>query len=115
MTLEQLSQKHKNLAFSVAYQMLGSNQDAEDVVQEVYVQLETIDLTTIDEHKAYTMKIVVNKCLNHLKLARHKKEVYIGPWLPEPLFDKQNDESLNRLIQKESVSYAFHVLNVDAF
>src|SRR5690625_3679988 len=110
MTLEQLYQKHKSLAFSAAYQMLGSIQDAEDIVQEVYVQLETIDLTTIDEHKAYTMKIVVNKCLNHLKLARHKREVYIGPWLPEPLFDKQNDESLNRLIQKESVSYAFHVL-----
>src|SRR5690625_2812235 len=110
MSLEKLYQKHKVLAFSVAYKMLGSIQEAEDIVQEVYVQLKKIDLATISEPKAYMMKMIVNRSLNHLQSARHKREVYIGPWLPEPLIDLQNDEPLNYLIRKESISYAFNVL-----
>jgi len=109
MSLEKLYQKHKVLAFSVAYKMLGSIQEAEDIVQEVYVQLEKVDLTTVSEPKAYMMKMVVNRSLNHLQSARHKREVYTGPWLPEPLIDIQN-EPLNNLLREESISYAFNVL-----
>jgi len=84
--------------------MIGSIHDAEDVVQEVYAQLEKADLSSVIEPKAYLMKMAVNKCLNHLQSARHKREIYTGPWLPEPLIDVHNDEPLNHLLQQESVS-----------
>lgn len=109
MSLEKLYQKQKVLAFSVAYKMLRSIQEAEDIVQELYVQLEKVDLTTVSEPKVYMMKMVVNRCLNHLQSARHKREVYTVPWLPEPLIDIQN-EPLNNLLRQESISYAFNVL-----
>src|SRR5690625_2706049 len=109
MKLEDLYENYKSLAFSVAYQMVGSTHDAEDIVQDVYVQLKKVDLSSIAEHKAYLMKIVVNKSLNFLHSAKYKKEVYTGPWLPEPLIE-HTDEPVNRLVHEESISYAFTVL-----
>ena len=110
MKLEYLYHKYKTLAFSVAYQMTGSIHDAEDIVQDVYLQLKGVDLSAVTEHKAYLMKMVVNKSLNFLHSARYKKEVYTGPWLPEPLIDMHSDEPLHRLVHEESISYAFAVL-----
>ncbi|WP_196493754.1 sigma-70 family RNA polymerase sigma factor [Ornithinibacillus caprae] len=110
MKYEQLYNNYRSLAFSVAYQMIGSIHDAEDIVQEVYVQLNRVDLSSLVEPKAYLMKMVVNKCLNYLQSTRHKRKVYTGPWLPEPLIDIHTNELLNRLLKEESISYAFTVL-----
>lgn len=110
MQLEYLYQNYKPLAFSVAYQMTGSIHDAEDIVQDVYIHLNEMDLSSVEKHKAYLMKMVVNKSLNFLQSARYHKEVYTGPWLPEPLIDMYTDEPLHRLIHEESISYAFAVL-----
>jgi len=110
MKFECLYHNYKPLAFSVAYQMMGSIHDAEDIVQDVYVDLKEMDLSSISEHKAYLMKMVVNKSLNFLHSARYKKEVYTGPWLPEPLVEINQDEPLHRLVHEESISYAFTVL-----
>src|SRR5690625_826642 len=109
MKLEDLYENYKSLAFSVAYQMVVSIHDAVDIVQDVYVQLKKVDLSSIAEHKAYLMKIVVNKSLNFLHSAKYKKEVYTGPWLPEPLIE-HTDEPVHRLVHEESISYAFTVL-----
>lgn len=110
MKLEYLYHNYKPLAFSVAYQMTGSIHDAEDIVQNVYVHLKEMDLYSVTEHKAYLMKMVVNKSLNFLQSARYNKEVYTGPWLPEPLIEINSDEPLLRLLHEESISYAFTVL-----
>src|SRR5690625_1064903 len=110
MKLEYLYHNYKSLAFSVAYQMIGSIHDAEDVVQDVYVQLKEVDLSSVAEHKAYLMKMVVNKSLKYLQSAKSKKEVYTGHLLPELLIEVHSDELSHRLLQEESISYAFAVL-----
>ncbi|MEV0150473.1 MULTISPECIES: RNA polymerase sigma-70 factor [unclassified Nonomuraea] len=76
---------HRNLLFTVAYEMLGSAADAEDVLQETWLRWAGVDLGPILDQRAYLMRIATRQALKRLRTLGRRKESYIGPWLPEPL------------------------------
>ncbi|MBE2319871.1 RNA polymerase sigma-70 factor [Solirubrobacter sp. CPCC 204708] len=76
---------HRSLLFTVAYEMLGSAADAEDVVQETWLRWEPIDRDEIVDPRAYLVRIVTRQALNRLRTLRRRREDYVGEWLPEPL------------------------------
>ena len=76
---------HRNLLFTVAYEMLGSAADAEDVLQETWLRWAGVDLGTVRDQRAYLVRITTRQALTRLRTLGRRKESYIGPWLPEPL------------------------------
>ncbi|MDL4776623.1 RNA polymerase sigma-70 factor [Actinomadura xylanilytica] len=95
---------HRNLLFTVAYEMLGSAADAEDVLQETWLRWVGVELDTVRDQRAYLVRIVTRQALDRLRVLRRRKESYVGPWLPEPLLtapDVADDVEL-----AESVSMA---------
>ncbi|MFE9692529.1 RNA polymerase sigma-70 factor [Micromonospora sp. NPDC005806] len=76
---------HRNLLFTVAYEMLGSAADAEDVLQETWLRWAGVDLGTVREQRAYLVRITTRQALARLRTLGRRKESYVGPWLPEPL------------------------------
>ncbi|NUS16502.1 MAG: RNA polymerase sigma-70 factor [Streptomyces sp.] len=95
---------HRNLLFTVAYEMLGSATDAEDVLQETWLRWVGVDLATVREPRAYLVRITTRQALDRLRVLGRRKESYVGPWLPEPLLtapDAAEDVEL-----AESVSMA---------
>jgi RNA polymerase sigma-70 factor, ECF subfamily len=102
----------------IAYRMLGSIADAEDVVQEAFLRWLHADRDAVREPEAYLCRIVTRLCLDHLKSARHQRETYIGPWLPEPVVEAAEDEvddvtlplmiALERLSPLERAAFLLH-------
>jgi RNA polymerase sigma-70 factor (TIGR02957 family) len=76
---------HRNLLFTVAYEMLGSAADAEDVLQETWLRWVGVDLDTVQNQRGYLVRITTRQALDRLRNLRRRKESYVGPWLPEPL------------------------------
>jgi RNA polymerase sigma-70 factor (ECF subfamily) len=76
---------HRNLLFTVAYEMLGSAADAEDVLQETWLRWVQVDLDQVRDQRAYLIRITTRQALNRLRTMSQRKESYVGPWLPEPL------------------------------
>jgi RNA polymerase sigma-70 factor (TIGR02957 family) len=76
---------HRNLLFTVAYEMLGSAADAEDVLQETWLRWANVDLDSVLDQRAYLVRITTRQALTRLRTLRRRKESYVGPWLPEPL------------------------------
>ena len=76
---------HRNLLFTVAYEMLGLAADAEDVLQETWLRWAGVDLGTVRDQRAYLVRITTRQALSRLRTLRRRKESYVGPWLPEPL------------------------------
>jgi len=76
---------HRNLLFTVAYEMLGSAADAEDVLQETWLRWADVDLDQVSEQRAYLVRITTRQALNRLRTLTRRKETYVGQWLPEPL------------------------------
>jgi RNA polymerase sigma-70 factor (TIGR02957 family) len=76
---------HRNLLFTVAYEMLGSAADAEDVVQETWVRWAGVDQAEVREPRAYLVRIATRQALNRLRTLARRREDYPGEWLPEPL------------------------------
>ncbi|SEF32708.1 RNA polymerase sigma-70 factor, ECF subfamily [Amycolatopsis pretoriensis] len=76
---------HRNLLFTVAYEMLGSAADAEDVLQETWLRWADVDLGEVRDERAYLVRITTRLALNRLRTMKRRKEAYVGPWLPEPL------------------------------
>ncbi len=104
---------YRGLLFSIAYRMLGSATEAEDMVQETYLRFRQIDSTSIESMSAYLSTIITRLCLNHQQKAYVQRETYLGPWLPEPIetqFTSQTDTPENQIGMQESVSLAFMVL-----
>lgn len=99
-------ESYRPLLFSIAYQMLGSVMEAEDVVQETYLRYTKSEPDTIESPKAYLSAIASRLCLDYLKSAKVKREEYIGPWLPEPL----RTDAATPLDSYETVSMAAMVL-----
>jgi RNA polymerase sigma-70 factor (ECF subfamily) len=95
-------ESYRPLMFSIAYRMLGSAMDAEDIVQEAYLRYQRAE--HVKTPKALLTTIVTRLCLDQLKSARAQRESYIGPWLPEPLITTPLDD------QDESISMAFLIL-----
>ena len=99
--------------FAIAYRMLGSAMDAEDMVQETYLRSRVTEPSTIHSLKAYLTTILVRLCRDQLVLARRKREQYIGPWLPEPILTEEILEAADpqeRVEKEESISLAFLIL-----
>ncbi|WP_454197516.1 RNA polymerase sigma-70 factor [Nocardia sp. Marseille-Q1738] len=76
---------HRNLLFTVAYEMLGSAADAEDVLQETWLRWMKVDQGQVRDRRAYLVRITTRQSLNRLRTISRRKESYVGPWLPEPL------------------------------
>ncbi len=76
---------HRNLLFSIAYRLLGSAADAEDVVQDAWFKWSADDRSQVSDPKAYLARIVSNLSMERLRSTRHQRETYVGPWLPEPI------------------------------
>lgn len=103
----------------LAYRMLGSMADAEDVVQDAYLRWLAADRDTVRDSTALLRTIVARLCLNELKSARRRRETYIGPWLPEPIFDPEDADAadditlplmvaLERLSPLERAAFLLH-------
>jgi RNA polymerase sigma-70 factor, ECF subfamily len=102
---------HRGLLFSIAYRMLGSATDAEDVVQDAWLRYSSAPAADIRSVRAYLATIVTRLCLDRLKAARTTREQYVGPWLPEPMLQGDREPSLARAMeQRESITLAFLVL-----
>ncbi|MEK4118324.1 RNA polymerase sigma-70 factor [Paenibacillus sp. FSL W8-0919] len=105
----ELYKQYRNLLFHLAYQMTGTVSDAEDAVQDVFVKVQSLPMDQIKEPKAYLCKMVTNRCLDHLKSARQRREEYFGPWLPEPIPSAFGD-SYEAVENQDLLSYAMLVL-----
>jgi RNA polymerase sigma-70 factor (ECF subfamily) len=98
---------YRPLLFSIAYRMLGSASEAEDMVQETYLRYRLAQDGGIRSLKSYLTTIITRLCLDELKSARVEREQYLGPWLPEPLLTGDAGALIE---ERESVSMAFLVL-----
>ncbi|MCZ7440395.1 RNA polymerase sigma-70 factor [Micromonospora sp. WMMC241] len=76
---------HRNLLFTVAYELLGSAADAEDVLQETWLRWAGVDLDEVRDRRAYLVRITTRQALTRLRTLGRRKESYVGSWLPEPL------------------------------
>ncbi|WP_296607376.1 RNA polymerase sigma-70 factor [Nocardioides sp.] len=77
--------RHRNLLFTVAYEMLGSAADAEDVLQETWLRWVDVDRAEVRDERAYLVRITTRLALNRMRANSRRRESYVGPWLPEPL------------------------------
>jgi RNA polymerase sigma-70 factor, ECF subfamily len=100
-------EEHRRTLFGIAYRMLGSVADAEDIVQEAWLRWSAVD-TEVDNPRAYLTRTVTNLALNHLGKASVEREQYVGPWLPEPLLTGPDVSA--GVEQAESVSLAMLVV-----
>src|SRR5215470_4363336 len=103
---------YRPLMFSIAYRMLGSVTEAEDIVQEAYLRYQATPTGEIVSHKAFLSTVVTRLCLNQLQSARALREAYIGPWLPEPVLSGVDERfaPLQQAELHESLALAFLVL-----
>ncbi|MFS0855029.1 sigma-70 family RNA polymerase sigma factor [Paenibacillus taichungensis] len=103
--------RYKAYAFSIAYRMLGSVMEAEDIVQDCFAELQSKPRNDIRNPKSYIAKLVVNRSLNLLNSARNQRESYVGEWLPEPMSTGETANIPEETIQqKEMISYAYLVM-----
>jgi RNA polymerase sigma-70 factor (ECF subfamily) len=98
------------LLFSIAYRMLGSVMDAEDLVQDVYLRWKEAPDRDVRAPQAYLATIVTRLAINQLRSARRQRETYVGPWLPEPLVTDHAPDPSGPVELAESLSMAFLVL-----
>ncbi|PWW04744.1 RNA polymerase sigma-70 factor (ECF subfamily) [Paenibacillus cellulosilyticus] len=113
MSTEVLFRTYRTQLFSLAYRMLGSVMDAEDIVQEAFLTYDQLpDPSSIQNERAYLYKIVTNRCLDLLRSSAKKRELYVGPWLPEPLLNRETpeDDPSAVYLQHESISTAYLLL-----
>jgi RNA polymerase sigma-70 factor (ECF subfamily) len=101
---------YRSLLFSIAYRMLGSVADAEDMLQETFLRWQQTSDDPIRSPRAFLVTIISRLCINHLQSARSQREQYVGQWLPEPLLTGPGSNPLDLLRIDESVSMAFLVM-----
>src|SRR5215204_3289653 len=102
--------RHRQLLFSIAYRMLGSVMDAEDIVQEAFVRWQRASGTEVRSPRAYLSSVVTRLCIDQLRSARVQREQYVGPWLPEPLLGDAEPDVAETSALHESLAMAFLVL-----
>ncbi|MFP4906027.1 RNA polymerase sigma factor SigJ, partial [Paraburkholderia sp. BR14261] len=90
----------------VAYRMLGSVADAEDIVQDAFIRWADVERDEVRVPEAFLRRMVMRMCLDQLKSARHQRETYVGPWLPDPVVeeDEQEDVTLPLMLALERLS-----------
>jgi RNA polymerase sigma-70 factor (ECF subfamily) len=97
------------LLFTIAYEILGSATEADDVLQDSYLRWAAVDLSTVNDTKSYLAQLVTRQALNAIRAGARRREEYVGPWLPEPLLLDDQDPSAD-VVLAESVSMAMLVL-----
>jgi len=103
--------EHRNLLFKVAYDLLGSVADAEDVVQEAWLRWSAADRDDVRDARAYLVRVATTQALNRHRANAAKRETYIGPWLPEPLVEPDPaDQVIERAAREHDVSIAVLVV-----
>src|SRR3712207_31457 len=103
-------ERHRSLLFSIAYRMLGSVADAEDVVQEAYLRWQQAPEAEVRSPRSYLSAVVTRLSIDRLRSARARREEYVGPWLPEPLVSERAEEVAVLDELSESLSLAFLVV-----
>src|SRR5579884_1871788 len=106
----QIFNQYRVLLFSIAYRMLGSATDAEDIVQEAFLRWLQANDEEIQSPRAFLSTVVTRLCIDQLRSARAKRELYVGPWLPEPLSTSQRQDLTETAVLAESLSFAFLVM-----
>ncbi len=114
---------HRPALVRVAYRMLGSVADAEDVTQEAYIRWSETDRTAVRVPAAFLRRVIMRLCLDHLKSARVRREDYSGPWLPEPIIEAEPAEdvtlplmlALERLSPLERAAFLLHDVFGESF
>ncbi|MFC1401430.1 MULTISPECIES: RNA polymerase sigma-70 factor [Streptacidiphilus] len=108
---------HRNLLFSVAYRLLGTAMDAEDVVQDAWFKWSAADRSQVADPKAYLARIATNLAMDRLRSVQRKRESYVGPWLPEPILTAglpepadSGADTLDAVERADSVSTAMLVV-----
>jgi RNA polymerase sigma-70 factor, ECF subfamily len=99
----------RSLLFTIAYEILGSATEADDVLQDSYLRWAAVDLSSVRDTKSYLAQLVTRQALNALRADARRREEYVGPWLPEPLLLDDQDPSAD-VVLAESVSMAMLVL-----
>lgn len=104
--------EHENLLFGIAYRMVSTIGDAEDILQDVLMDwhLKVEQSLDIESPKSYLASMVVHKAIDHVRQAYVQRETYVGTWLPEPIIASDSEEFLDRMIVKENISMAWLVL-----
>ncbi|WP_246036769.1 RNA polymerase sigma factor SigJ [Cellulomonas telluris] len=101
---------HRATVVAVAYQVLGTRADAEDVAQDTYLRWRDVDPGTVQDPRAYLATMAARGALNAVRARARRREEYPGPWLPEPVV---TDDPLRRLLVREQLTYALSVLLQD--
>ncbi|MGH8929797.1 MAG: RNA polymerase sigma factor SigJ [Egibacteraceae bacterium] len=112
MTTVEVFEEHRERLFGLAYRMLSSVSDAQDVVQEAYLRLERQGVASLETPGAWLTTVTSRLCLDRLRSAQARRETYVGPWLPEPLIDRAGGapDPADRVTLAESISMAFLVV-----
>jgi RNA polymerase sigma-70 factor, ECF subfamily len=105
-----LFHQYRHLLFAIAYRMLGSAMDAEDIVQETFLRWQAADEAAVQQPKAYLTAVVTRLSIDTLRSARVQREQYVGPWLPEPLMSEKMPDVAAMAVLADSLSMAFMVL-----
>ena len=95
---------HRNLLFTVAYEMLGSAADAEDIVQEAWLRWTNIDHSQVHDPRAYLIRVVTRLALNQIRAVSRRRKEYVGEWLPEPLLTSPDIARDHELAQSVSIA-----------
>ena len=103
----QIFEEQRRYLFAIAYRLLGTVSDAEDIVQDAFLRWQRDGEREVRSVRAYLATIVVRLCLDELRSARARREVYVGPWLPEPLLTSGRTDLTDSLVLRESLSFAF--------
>lgn len=104
----EIFQGQRPMLFGIAYRMLASVADAEDILQDAWLKWSSVDVGSLDQPRAYLARMVTNLSLNRLQSAAAQRESYVGPWLPEPLVTA--DDAAPRAEQAQAVSLAMLVV-----
>src|SRR3982074_3718776 len=102
--------QYRSLLFSIAYRMLGSVADAEDMLQETFIRWQQSAEEDIRSPRAFLVTIVSRLCINHLQSARVQREEYVGEWLAEPIVTDPGSDPFGMIKVDESLSMAFFIL-----
>lgn len=110
--LEELWQQHSGRAYDVAYRLLGSVHDAEDVVQDAYGRLVGVDLAEIYDVRGWLVTVTSRLCIDRLRAHEHSRRAYVGPWLPEPIVQlaDPSPDVADQITLDESVQMALLVV-----
>jgi RNA polymerase sigma-70 factor, ECF subfamily len=103
-------QEHRSLLFGIAYRMLGSVSEAEDLLQELFLRWQRQSAEEVKSPKAWLTTAITRMCIDHLRSARKRREEYVGVWLPEPIISSDADREDRSRALADSLSTAFLVL-----